>query len=86
MSRLIKILHIDPDYRITYFIFQSRLSIRTSVSLQPAIELLKNEVFDLIVSEPHNKAILKEEQHPFKFEFNPRMLESQDYPLSEDLR
>jgi hypothetical protein len=63
MSRLIKILHIDPDYRITYFIFRSRLNIRSSVPLQTAIELLKNEDFDLIVSEPHNKAILKEQHH-----------------------
>jgi hypothetical protein len=61
MARLIKILHIDPDYRITYFILRSRLTIRTSVPLQSAIELLKKEDFDLIVSEPHNKAILKEQ-------------------------
>jgi hypothetical protein len=63
MARLIKILHIDPDYRVTYFIFRSRLSIRTSVPLQSAIALLKKEDFDLIVSEPQNKAILKEQPH-----------------------
>jgi hypothetical protein len=76
MSRLIKILHIDPDYRITYFIFRSRLSIRTSVPLQTAIELLKNEDFDLIVSEPHSKAILKQQHQSLKS--NPTML---DEPL-----
>jgi hypothetical protein len=61
MSRLIKILHIDPDYQITYLIYRHRSSIRTSVPLEKAIELLKKEDFDLIVSEPHNKAILKKE-------------------------
>ena len=75
MAGLIKILHIDPDYRITYFIYSSRLSIRTSVPLQSAIGLLKKEDFDLIVSEPHNKAILKEHQRSLKF--RPAMLEEQ---------
>jgi len=61
MSRLIKILHIDPDYQITYLIFRHRSTIRTSVPLETAIKLLKKEDFDLIVSEPHNKAILKKQ-------------------------
>ena len=61
MSRLIKILHIDPDYRINYFILRSRSSIRTSVSLKTAVALLKTEDFDLIISEPHNRAILKKQ-------------------------
>jgi hypothetical protein len=61
MSRLIKILHIDPDYQITYLIYRHPSHIRTSVSLETAIALLKKEDFDLIVSEPHNKAILKKE-------------------------
>jgi len=61
MSGLIKILHIDPDYQITYLIYRPRTSIRTSVSLQSAIALLKKEDFDLIISEPHNKAILKKQ-------------------------
>ena len=59
MSRMIKILHIDPDYQITYLIYRPQTSIRTSVPLQTAIALLKSEDFDLIISEPHHKAILK---------------------------
>jgi len=73
MSRLIKILHIDPDYQITYLIYRHRSSIRTSVPLQTAIDLLKKEDFDLIVSEPHNKAILKKQ---------PRLVEPK--PISAD--
>ena len=67
MSRLIKILHIDPDYQTTYFIYRDRSSIRTRVPLQTAIELLKKEDFDLIISEPHNQAILKQE--PLEYDF-----------------
>jgi hypothetical protein len=66
MSRLIKILHIDPDYKATYFIYRPGSSIRTPVSLQTAIELLKKVDFDLILSEPHNKAILKKEKPVIK--------------------
>lgn len=63
MNGPVKILHIGADYQINYFIFRSRLSIRTSVPLQTAIELLKTVDFDLILSEPHDKAILKEQQY-----------------------
>jgi hypothetical protein len=63
MSRLIKILHIDSDYQVTYLIYRPGSSIQTSVSLQTAIELLKTEEFDLILSEPHNKAILKKQPY-----------------------
>ncbi|MGC1403866.1 MAG: hypothetical protein WA974_13180 [Thermodesulfobacteriota bacterium] len=59
MNIPVKILHIDPDFKVTYFIFRSGASIYSSVPLQQAIELLKTEDFDLILSEPHNKAILK---------------------------
>ena len=45
MSRLIKILHIDPDYQITYLIYRHRSSIRTSVPLETAIDALKKRGF-----------------------------------------
>jgi hypothetical protein len=75
MFRLIKILHIDLDYQVTYFIWGSHLSIKTSIPLQMAIGLLKNQDFNLIVSEPHNKAILKE-RHPF-IKFRPGITDEQ---------
>jgi CheY-like chemotaxis protein len=55
----IKILHIDSDFKITYFIKKSGSTIRSAISLEQAVKLLKEEEFDLILSEPHNKAILK---------------------------
>ena len=58
VDKPLKILHIDPDYRITYLIYQAGASIQSQLTIQQAINLLKNDRFDLILSEPHNKAIL----------------------------
>lgn len=66
MSRHLRILYIDPNYQITYFILRSPFSVRTSVPLQEAIELLEKEDFDLIISEPHNRVIVKEQDHSLK--------------------
>jgi hypothetical protein len=79
MSRLIKILHIDPDFKITYFIYRQGSSIRTSVPLETAIALLKKEDFDLILSEPHNKAILKKQPHSVE----PKLSMADDQPFME---
>ncbi len=57
MDKPIKILHIDPNYKVTYFINRPGSLIRSLVSLKEAIHLLKTEKFDLILAEPHNKAI-----------------------------
>ena len=59
LDKPIKILHIDPDYKVTYFINRPGSLIRSPIPLKEAINLLKTEQFDLILSEPHNKAILK---------------------------
>ena len=66
----IKILHIDQDYKVTYFIFRTGFKIQSSVSLERTILLLKREKFDLILSEPHNKAILKPQGLPKEMERN----------------
>ena len=58
MNTPIKILHIDHDYRVIYFIKYPGSIIRSPISLQQALDLLKTEEFDLILSEPHNKAIM----------------------------
>ncbi len=71
MTAPIKILHIDPDFNITYFIFRSGASIQSSVPIQQAVQLLKTEEFDLILSEPHNKAIMKNQDLLEETEANP---------------
>lgn len=58
MNSPIKILHIDPDFKITYFIKYQGSMIRSLVPLSQAIKLLKTQKFDLVLSEPHNKAFL----------------------------
>jgi hypothetical protein len=63
MSKPVKILHVDPDYKATYFINRPGSLIRSHISLNKAIQLLKTKKFDLILSEPHNKAILNPQDH-----------------------
>jgi hypothetical protein len=62
MEKPIKILHIDPEYKVTYFVYRPGASIHSRLTLSEAIRLLKSETFDLILSEPHNKAII--DPHP----------------------
>ena len=58
MGKSIKILHIDGQYEGFYMIIQEGITIRSQVNLKEIVKLLKTEEFDLILSEPHNKAIL----------------------------
>ncbi len=53
-----KILHIDPKFKITYFLIFPETTIRSVISIPWAIHLLKNEIFDLVLSEPDRLAIL----------------------------
>jgi hypothetical protein len=62
MNQSIKILHIDPEYQATYFDYRPGASIKSTLNLQEAINLLKTVDIDLILSEPHNRAILNPSQ------------------------
>ncbi|MBI4763962.1 MAG: hypothetical protein HY787_05080 [Deltaproteobacteria bacterium] len=70
MNKTVKIMHIDPDFRVTYFINHDGVLISSPLSLEQAISLLKTEKLDLILSEPHQKAILDTQDHPNKMDFN----------------
>jgi hypothetical protein len=61
MKNPIKILHIDANWKIVYIIIRAGSLIKSKVPLKAAIDLLKKEKFDLIISEPHHKAILTPE-------------------------
>ena len=58
MKTPIKILHIDGNWKIVYVIIRAGSLIKSKVPLKAAIELLKKENFDLIISEPHHRAVL----------------------------
>jgi hypothetical protein len=60
VNQAIKILHINPEYEVTYFIYRPGSSIQSTVPLENAVSLLKTVDFDLILSEPQNQAILNE--------------------------
>ncbi len=81
MNTPIKILHIDPDFRITYFIKHPGSVIRSLVPLNEAIQLIKTQEFNLILSEPHNKAIMKPEAKNLLMENKNRILIVDDNPI-----
>lgn len=56
--KLIKILHIDTSWKILYILIRGGALVKTVVSIKTALTLLKNQKFDLILSEPQNIAIL----------------------------
>jgi hypothetical protein len=61
MNEKIEIMHIDPAYQITYFIISKGSFVRSSVPIEKAGILLDRPGLDLIISEPHDRTILK---HP----------------------
>jgi hypothetical protein len=58
MENPIKILHIDLNWKVVYLVIRAGILIKTSVSLETAVSLLKKVRFDLIIDEPQHKAIL----------------------------
>jgi uncharacterized protein (DUF2344 family) len=61
-KRLVKILHIDKNYQVFYFLIRNGARIISEVSLVKAIEFLKTSHFDLVLFEPKNLAILNPQQ------------------------
>jgi len=55
---LFKIKKIDGNYRVVYILIKKGALIKTTVSLEAALTMLKTDQFDLILSEPQNMAIL----------------------------
>jgi hypothetical protein len=58
MKKTIKILHIDLNWDVFYILIQTGTLIKSTIPLKTAIALLKKVNFDLILSEPQNKAVL----------------------------
>jgi hypothetical protein len=58
MERRIRILHIDPGYEVTYMVIFGEVCIRSSLTLDKTLKVLKENDFDLIYSEPQQMVIL----------------------------
>lgn len=54
----VNILHIDSDYQVHHLVIEEGIFNHSTISLETAITFLKSMKFDLILSEPHNKACL----------------------------
>lgn len=61
MKNPVKIMHIDADYQVHYIIVQNGSLIHSTIPLQTAVKFLKTMEFDLIISEPQNKALIQKE-------------------------
>jgi hypothetical protein len=61
---LVKIMHIDPDYRVFLMVLDKGCSRVSNLPLREALELMRNQEVDLIVSEPQNMAILNKNIAP----------------------
>jgi hypothetical protein len=59
---LIRILHIDKEWQVFYWNISNSGKMVTPLSLPKAIDKLNTIEFDLIISEPHNLGVLKEER------------------------
>jgi hypothetical protein len=58
MNKLIKILHVDPSWKVIYILIRGGAQVKSAVSLETALLLLAKQKFDLILSEPQNIAII----------------------------
>ena len=58
MDQEIRILHIDPDYQGNLVTIQEGKLNQSPLSLEKTLDVVKKEQFHLIVSEPHQLAIL----------------------------
>jgi hypothetical protein len=58
MEKPIKILHIDLHWNLIYLVVRKGSLVKTSVSTKTALSMVKQDWFDLIISEPQHKAIL----------------------------
>ncbi len=58
MDEPIKIMYIDDEYQVIYILIREGSLTKSTVPLEAAVTMLKNEQFDLILSEPQNMAIL----------------------------
>jgi CheY-like chemotaxis protein len=81
MNTPIKILHIDPDFKVTYFIKHPGSIIRSLIPLEQALQLLKTEEFDLILSEPHHQAIMKPQPDSLSMDHKIHILIVDDNPI-----
>ena len=58
MKAPIKILHIHEDYRVIYTLIYDNVEIKSTLPLETALSLLKNETFDFLIFKPQNLLIL----------------------------
>ena len=57
MEPFLRIMHIDSDYQVFLMVINEGTSTVSGLSLDEALECIKTQDLDLILSEPQNMAI-----------------------------
>jgi len=55
---MIKILHIEKNYKMFYFLVKKGILIKSKITLKAAVSMIKKGLFDLVLFEPHHLAVI----------------------------
>ncbi len=58
MEKLKRILYIDSSWKVMYILIRGGVMIKSILSLESALSLLKKKSFDLLLADPLNMTIL----------------------------
>ena len=51
-KQIVKILHIDPNWKITYLVIRKGILMKSCLSLEATLSMVKTDLFDLIFRNP----------------------------------
>lgn len=62
MEKLRRILYIDTSWKVMYVLIHGGVLIKSMLSLETALSLLKKQNFDLLLADPLNMNILNPQE------------------------
>jgi hypothetical protein len=62
METLRRILYIDSSWKVMYILIRGGVMIKSMLSLETALSLLKKQNFDLLLADPVNMTILNPQE------------------------
>jgi hypothetical protein len=62
METLRRILYIDPSWKVMYILIRGGVMIKSMISLETTLSLLKKQNFDLLLTDPLNMTILSSQE------------------------
>jgi hypothetical protein len=62
MEKLKRILYIDTSWKVMYILIRGGVMIKSMLSLETTLSLLKKQNFDLLLTDPLNMTILSPQE------------------------